>query len=85
MFFALSARVPAACMLISASTLTPCIVLIAFSAFPAGVSVLSAAVVVLMGLQFIVFGCIWFGRKVVQGRRVGRRVMRRLWNLRPER
>ncbi|KJA17960.1 hypothetical protein HYPSUDRAFT_70328 [Hypholoma sublateritium FD-334 SS-4] len=70
-FFALSARVPAFCMFMSACALTACLALIAFATFPGGVLVLSFVVGVLMSLQFIVFGMSWLGRQVVTGGRAG--------------
>lgn len=70
-FFALSVRVPAFCMFMSACALTACLALIAFATFPGGALVLSFVVGVLMSLQFIVFGVSWLGRQVVTGGRAG--------------
>ncbi|KAF8163851.1 hypothetical protein B0H34DRAFT_341343 [Crassisporium funariophilum] len=72
-FFALSARVPALCMFISALSLMGFLGLVAFEAWPQGVIVVCFVVGVVMSLQFLVFGAHWCAERVVKGGRAGGR------------
>ncbi|KAK0203426.1 hypothetical protein DFS33DRAFT_798925 [Desarmillaria ectypa] len=74
-FFSLSARVPIICVLLSGMTLMGFLGVVAWTVWPAGLLVMSFLVGVLMSLQFLVFGTLWFvGKAMCAGRKVGKAI-----------
>jgi len=66
-FFALSARMPAMCMLLSALALMTFLGLVAFEVWPEGVAAVCFLVGLIMSLQFLVYGAHWCAGKIVAG------------------
>lgn len=71
-FFALSARMPAVCMLLSALALMAFLGLVAFQVWPEGVAVVFFLVGLIMSLQFLVYGVHWCAGKIVAGGKASR-------------
>ena len=55
-FFSLTSRVPTFCMLVSSISLMTCLGLIAYDVWPIGVLVIGVLVILVMFLEFIVYG-----------------------------